>query len=251
MEVMKNIHVLPTEKPSRFHTWINDKGLRVTLYEQPQLDIKSAKNIYITSDEEIKDGDKSLLFVEGFEPIILTHFEPVEEGYEGKKIILTDNKDLIADGVQAIDDEFLEWFVKNPSFEEVEVADLWREGNPSTHDSYQLVIPQEEPKEEQTKCYCGHTITCDCGPLEEPKQETLEEVAENEASIFYEKGTIEWNKYRQVFELGAKWQSERSYNEEEVNNMFATLKINSVNNVATITNVDLFISSWKKQFKKK
>lgn len=28
---------------------------------------------------------------------------------------------------------------------------------------------------EQTKCYCGHTTTCDCGP----KQETLEEVAES------------------------------------------------------------------------
>ena len=25
---------------------------------------------------------------------------------------------------------------------------------------------------EQTKCYCGHTDYCDCGPLEEPKQET-------------------------------------------------------------------------------
>jgi len=28
----------------------------------------------------------------------------------------------------------------------------------------------EEPKQE-TKCYCGHTTYCDCGPLEEPKQE--------------------------------------------------------------------------------
>jgi hypothetical protein len=27
---------------------------------------------------------------------------------------------------------------------------------------------------EQTKCYCGHTTTCDCGP-EESKQETLEQ----------------------------------------------------------------------------
>jgi hypothetical protein len=27
-----------------------------------------------------------------------------------------------------------------------------------------------EPK--QIKCYCGHTTYCDCGPLEEPKQET-------------------------------------------------------------------------------
>jgi hypothetical protein len=31
-------------------------------------------------------------------------------------------------------------------------------------------------EEVKTKCYCGHTITCDCGP-EEPKQETLEEAA--------------------------------------------------------------------------
>ena len=38
-------------------------------------------------DKEVKAGDKSLLMVEGFAPMILTHFEPVEEGYEGKKII--------------------------------------------------------------------------------------------------------------------------------------------------------------------
>lgn len=50
---------------------------------------------------------------------------------------------------------------------------------------------------------------------------------------------------------GAKWQQERSYSEEEVNEMFDTLKRNSIDNVATINNVDLFISSWKQQFKKK
>jgi hypothetical protein len=38
-----------------------------------------------------------------------------------QKIILTTDKDLTKDGVQSIDDEFLEWFVKNPSWEEVEV----------------------------------------------------------------------------------------------------------------------------------
>ena len=26
---------------------------------------------------------------------------------------------------------------------------------------------------EQIKCYCGHTDYCDCGPLEEPKQERM------------------------------------------------------------------------------
>jgi hypothetical protein len=53
------------------------------------------------------------------------------------------------------------------------------------------------------------------------------------------------------FEQGAKWQTERSYSDEEVMDMFDTLKRNSIDNVATITNVDLFISSWKREFKKK
>jgi hypothetical protein len=38
--------------------------------------------------------------------------------------------------------------------------------------------------EKEIKCYCGHTTTCDCSPLEEPKQETrknrlLEELVED------------------------------------------------------------------------
>ena len=41
------------------------------------------------------------------------------------------------------------------------------------------------------------------------------------------------------------------YSEEVVNEMFDTLKRNAVNNVATITNIDLFISSWKRELKKK
>ena len=58
MNKMKNLYLLPTEKPSRLHTWINDKGLRATLYEKPQLENpNTAKNIYITSDEKIKRGD--------------------------------------------------------------------------------------------------------------------------------------------------------------------------------------------------
>ena len=77
------------------------------------------KHIYITNDEEIKEGvdqwyiDKVLN-------------EPYNSGgaqYSSKQdvIILTTDLDLIKDGIQPIDDEFLEWFVKNPSCERVEV----------------------------------------------------------------------------------------------------------------------------------
>ena len=44
-----------------------------------------------------------------------------DEVVKGFKVILTTNKLLIKDGVQAIDDEFLEWFVANSSCEHVEV----------------------------------------------------------------------------------------------------------------------------------
>jgi hypothetical protein len=53
---------------------------------------------------------------------------------------------------------------------------------------------------EETKCYCGHTTTCDCGP------ETLEEAINKYPLINQRIG----------FKLGAKWQQERSYSEEEV-----------------------------------
>jgi hypothetical protein len=43
----------------------------------------------------------------------------------GHKVILTTNNLLINDGVQPIEDYFLEWFVKNPSCEEVEVGYGW------------------------------------------------------------------------------------------------------------------------------
>lgn len=36
-------------------------------------------------------GEKSILQVESFKPMILTHFEECEPDYEGKKIIATNN----------------------------------------------------------------------------------------------------------------------------------------------------------------
>jgi hypothetical protein len=100
------------------------------------------------------------------------------------KIILTTNKLLIKDGIQPIPNEFLEWFVKNQICEKVKVEGHIYKGQDETE--YKIIIPKEEQKQhiidimksdeelglyEQTKCYCGHTTYCDCGPLEEPKQE--------------------------------------------------------------------------------
>ncbi len=72
--------------------------------------------IYITSDEEIKEGDWCLSKLN----------EVVRFGKKFtvslyKKIILTTDPDLIKDGVQPIDDEFLEWFVKNSTCENIPI----------------------------------------------------------------------------------------------------------------------------------
>jgi hypothetical protein len=75
-----------------------------------------------------------------------------------KKIVLTTDQDLIADGVQAIDDDFLEWFVKNPTCEYVEIESNYRvkSGTIEEHKQgvagyeyyeYKIIIPQEELKQ--------------------------------------------------------------------------------------------------------
>ena len=71
-----------------------------------------------------------------------------DEVAKGFKVILTTNDLLIKDGVQAIDDEFLEWFVKNPSCEEVEIKqvadlDLYYK-NGIGGQKYKIIIPKEE-----------------------------------------------------------------------------------------------------------
>jgi hypothetical protein len=108
-------------------------------------DIK--ENIYITSDEYIGlsyylDGN---LVRKG----VVDDKDYWEVRKDYKKIILTTDQDLIKDGVQAIDDEFLEWFVKNPSCEEVEVEMNQGRyydygGNVHITNAYKIIIPKEE-----------------------------------------------------------------------------------------------------------
>jgi hypothetical protein len=155
---MQNIHVIPTDKPSRLHTYKGVLNLAAGEFVAPTI-VKNDLinlNIYITDDSEIKEGDwvyNSLIIT--FAPQI--HQMPnhpikgqwwdEEELSTTKKIILTDNKDLIKDGIQAIDDEFLEWFVKNPKCESVEV-NIMNKGYNKIKDipyqeCYKIIIPQE------------------------------------------------------------------------------------------------------------
>ena len=54
---MKNVHILPTDKPSRFfNTNKGDYHFREHYAPDTIMTCKN-HNIYITSDEEIKEGD--------------------------------------------------------------------------------------------------------------------------------------------------------------------------------------------------
>jgi len=233
---MKNIHLIPTDKPSRltirFKTnelMYSYKGFANHKYED--ISLNQNQHIYITSDEEIKDGDKDFYiigndrdktWINGIEKVIECKIDPkhgkvliLSSGFiyidEGFKIILTTDPTLIADGVQSIDDTFLEWFVKNPSCEEVEVEPDYDE---IRGDYYRIVILQEKPKA-LTKLEIAKNIAAIGIGKEKPKQETLEETLNSEIKLVHD--VVRNKDFDLGFQtggiFGAKWQAKKSYNE--------------------------------------
>ena len=152
---MKNIHLIPTYKPSRLH-------FDEVLFSSPNFQISKTinsdvegRNLYITSDEEIKEGD---YVITPTNDIIqwAKVFQPI-----GKKIILTTDKSLIKEGIQSIDDEFLQWYIKNPSCEEVDIrifccGQIDGKCNPQCfRKSYEIITPKKETKLKNICIKCG------------------------------------------------------------------------------------------------
>jgi len=216
---MKNIHIIPTEKPSRLVRFFTNK-YHLCKDILPIQDEEKYVNIYITSDSEIKEGDWYIADNKVYRAI-LDHNNPLTKD-SCKKIILTTDPELINDNVQAIDDEFLEWFVKKPNHESVEVQ-KWFDGVDFLE--YKIIIPQEEPKQEceHIKEYgCIKDIcTCNTGP----KQETLEEAAKKYClinnipttqMIVKTNRSCEFETPVTMFLKGAEHQAEKMYSEEDV-----------------------------------
>jgi hypothetical protein len=137
---MKNIFVLPTDKPSRL-------GYLT----------KIGKELFITSDEKIKEG-QWCLYLNWAPYLVGQSADNYTNPKVKQKIILTTDQDLINDGVQAIDDEFLGWFVKNPSCESIGFVvenykeDEWVDDDfggeiyTFEYERYKIIIPKEETK---------------------------------------------------------------------------------------------------------
>jgi hypothetical protein len=132
---MKNIHILPTPQPSRLYYNSQEKKYQLCEFPKYHTDIKSTHNLYITSDEE-GVCDKDYYLYEGS----VFQARPRDEANFKNKVILTTDLDLIADGVQAIYDDFLEWFINNSSCESVEVE----KGCVLYDFKYKIIIPKEE-----------------------------------------------------------------------------------------------------------
>jgi hypothetical protein len=118
----KNIHLIPTDNPSKLRYF--DSKLEILSLIPKKSDIVF-QNIYITSDEEIKLGDYYIDFTT--KGLMVESCKTKDDGIlvgicGSKKIILTTDPKLINDGIQEIDDEFLEWFVKNPNTTNIRVT---------------------------------------------------------------------------------------------------------------------------------
>jgi len=226
---MKNVFVLPTDKPSRVYLIKSNNRLGLTSTNPEYMENFGSgtqnQHIFITSDEEINEGD--WVYSEQYKKIL--QIKLPSNKYFYKKIILTTDQNLIKDGVQAIDDEFLEWFVKNPSCEYVEVSeDYFKPSNMVYgHDTepYKIIIPKEEQKQ--------HIIDMMKSDEELGLYDETEHLLSTQA-----------NKERLLEDV--KQETQRMYSEEEVIDL-----LQEMNDYPTIFEGRIDIKEWFEQLKKK
>ena len=222
-------------------------------------------NTYITyNSEDINDND---YIITKDNRLVQVSYLMSKDLEDASKVVLTDNQDLIKDGVQAIDDEFLEWFVKNPSCEEIEVEK--HHGINTSIAEVSSISGNDDYNWQGRGDLRDYKIII---PKEEPKQETFEEARAN-SYIDFAKSNEDVSAYSFVagWDKGAKWQQEpeqffsddrvktleksieyllkrqeRMYSEEEVINF-----LQEMNDLPTTFEGKIDIREWFKKFKKK
>lgn len=227
---MKNIHIIPTDKPSRLVKLSMFGKDKLVLCKEilPIQDEETYQNIHITSEAKIKNVRpyKGKWHLEK-ENMLNKFPNYLTDLSECKLIILTTDQDLINEGVQPISDEFLEWFVKNPNCEKVKTNIEFLQSADNLKDGfyYQIIIPKQETiKEARERCF------------NEMVADTSRDRGNEGVKEFIILGV----------NFGVKWQKERSYSEEEV----LDLLLKSEEYTSRFNNrTDL--TTWFEQFKKK
>ena len=197
--------------------------------------MRSNVNIYITSDEKLPYSSEifhtGAFYHKDFGGDV--HIINKDTHYPNpnfcSRIILTTDESLFKYGVQAIDDEFLEWFVKNPSCEYVEVYKDKRLEIEQDFDFYEIIIPKEEAKQETLEEYFLGKI-----------KEVLQFDNDAQAIRFMEKY------------FKAKKEQERSYSEEEVKQAYIDGSNNPIEEDDCYgTEFFKYMDDWFEIFKKK
>ena len=119
---MKNIFLIPTEKPSRLYYHSDLKHLVLTNKTMLR-EFVINQNIYITSDSKFVRDE---YITDGIEVMKATpklvDAQGLVDRRDWKKILMTTDPELIKDGVHPIGEDFLKWFVENPTCVKVEVV---------------------------------------------------------------------------------------------------------------------------------
>ena len=122
---MKNIHIKSTSEASRFFITNEGKyGLRKH-FVSDEMQVEKNMVMYITNNEYVGlsyylDGD---LVRKG----VVDDKDYWNARKDYKKIIFTTDRRLIADGVKAVPDYFLEWFCDNSNCENIEITKEYRD----------------------------------------------------------------------------------------------------------------------------
>lgn len=256
---MENIFILPTSKESRLLQSLTVMELLDKEWLSPIGNVN--RNIYITSDEEIKEGNWCLDLYDqrwklqdnklvAFDNTGVKRFSTDNiKGHQCKKIILTTDPDLIKDGVQAINDEFLKWIVKNPSCKFIKIESnkcLVKRGGCDCSEmdmscqclGYIIIIPKEELS---SKLHIGEEVD-ESYPEAFRKDETLEEAAKK---LFGNLETGTGAERKRIWLNGVKWQQERMYTKEDMKQAFLDGLFYSSGD--TVENA---IEEWFENFKK-
>ncbi len=205
---MKNLYLLPTQNNnSKLASYVYDESNNIKIGEiWLKLDNSSGWSncwspieLYIVSNEEIKEGDwffnrnftdvHKCIEIDSNGDLLYNRINRIVSKH-AKKIILTTDDSLIKDGVGGIWDDFLKFFVKNPSCEEVEVKEdeqgwFVNGGKDIEYRKYKYI---EIPKVEH-------------------KQESLTEASKRESQLGEYDRSLESIR-ENYFIKGAKWQQE-------------------------------------------
>jgi hypothetical protein len=163
---MRNIFLIPTSMESRLWRDLDSNKLTFSNLSKPnsnECTKCSNEYVYITSDEKFVRDEH---ITDGIEVIKATPKLVDAQGLvnrrDWKKIVMTNDLELIEDGIQEIGDNFFEWLVLNPTCIEVEIGktnkliDNYAEKEEDKWEvRYHIYDIHEKPKK---NFYCGDEV---------------------------------------------------------------------------------------------